>query len=61
VPADLPFEPADPRTLPAGRDKPSLGIARGQWNAMVNPAHAEAHRIAASAPEAAVRDARLFR
>lgn len=36
-------------------------VARGEWNAMVNPGHPDAGRIAVGAPEAVVWDAGLFR
>jgi RES domain-containing protein len=35
-------------------------VARGEWNAMVNPAHPDAGRIAVAAAEPVVWDARLF-
>jgi RES domain-containing protein len=35
-------------------------VARGEWNALVNPAHPDAARIAVAAAEAVVWDARLF-
>jgi RES domain-containing protein len=35
-------------------------VARGEWNAMVNPTHPDAGRIVVGAPEAVVWDARLF-
>jgi RES domain-containing protein len=38
---------------------PSL-VARGEWNAMVNPAHPDAARIVVTAPQAVIWDARLF-
>jgi len=35
-------------------------VVRGEWNAMVNPAHPDAGRIVVGATEAVVWDARLF-
>ncbi|MET0962145.1 MAG: RES domain-containing protein [Noviherbaspirillum sp.] len=35
-------------------------VARGEWNAMVNPAHADAPRIVVSPPRPVIWDARLF-
>lgn len=35
-------------------------VARGEWNAMVNPAHPDAGRIMVGEPQAVVWDARLF-
>lgn len=36
-------------------------VARGEWNAMVNPAHPQTHGIIVGAPEPVIWDARLFR
>jgi RES domain-containing protein len=35
-------------------------VARGEWNAMVNPAHPDAARIVVGEPEPVIWDARLF-
>ena len=35
-------------------------VARGEWNAMVNPAHRDAGRLVVAAPQAVIWDARLF-
>ena len=35
-------------------------VARGEWNAMVNPAHPDAGRIVVGEPQPVIWDARLF-
>ena len=35
-------------------------VARGEWNAMVNPAHPGAARLVVTAPQAVIWDTRLF-
>ena len=52
---DVPGERADPAVLPV-----LLIVARGEWNAMVNPAHPDAGRIVVGQPQPVIWDARLF-